>query len=213
MMVWLTSKVFQNVFLKEEKDSDILKAQYVIVSTRIRKREEQDNIISAQSILYPNASVCSALTDDDLRERYLNQLMGCKPFLATLIKGSIEEKYNIVFICTHKERKLKYLQYLSEFIYIEFGFPLYEYKSYADGSIRLIKYNKDKVLKKCNKILEKAKNDHYMKEIKTKEGRKRVVKDFKKMKKSELIDILEKKNLYIDGMSKSEMVEMIELFL
>ena len=114
MMVWLTSKVFQNVFLKEEKDSDILKAQYVIVSTRIRKREEQDNIISAQSILYPNASVCSALTDDDLRERYLNQLMGCKPFLATLIKGSIEEKYNIVFICTHKERKLKYLQYLSE---------------------------------------------------------------------------------------------------
>ena len=212
-MVWLTSKVFQKNFLQNEKDSDILDAQYVIVSTRIRKREEQDNIISAQSILYPNATVCSALTDEDLRERYLNQLMGCKPFIATLIKGSIEEKYNIVFICSHKERKLKYLEYLADFIYMEFGYPLYEYKLYSDGAIRLIKYKKDKVLKKCNKILDKAKNDHYMKEIKTKEGRKRVVKDFKKMKKSELISILDKKNLYVDGMSKGEMVEMLELFL
>lgn len=213
MMFWMTSKVFQDTFLENESDKDILKASYVIVSTRIRKKHEHDNVVSAQNVLFPDARVCSAMTDDDLRERYFDQLMANKPFLATLIKGSIEEKYNIIFLCTKKENKLKFLRYLSEFVYLEFDYPIYEYKNYANGALKLVKYNKKKVIKKCDKILKKAKQDYYKREIKTKDGRKRVVQDFKKMDKSELKKILKKRNLYSKGMSKGEMVEMMELFM
>lgn len=213
MMFWMDSKVFQNVFLVNERDQDILKAQYVLVSTRIRKRDHKDNIISANSILFPNAHVCSALTDDDFHDRYMTQCNSSKPFIATLIKGSIEEGYNIIFLCTKKENKMKYLQYLSDFIFLEFGYPVYEYKLYSSGASQLRSYKKDKILKKCNKILKEAKDTNYQKEILTEDGRKRIIKDFKSMKKSELRKNLEKRNLYQEGMSKKDMIEMMETFM
>ena len=114
MMFWMNSKVFQDVFLVNENDQDILNAQYVLVSTRIRKRESRKNIISANAILFPDADVCCTLTDEDFRERYFNQCHKNKPFIATLIKGSIEENYNIIFMCTKKESKMKYLKYLHQ---------------------------------------------------------------------------------------------------
>ena len=209
----MTSKDLQKVFLKNERDEDILNMQYVICSLRIRKRKEYDNIISAQSILFPNPDVCSALTDEDMRERYFHQLMTAKAFIATLIKASIEEKYNIVFLCTKNEGKMKFLRYLSEFVYLEFGYPIYEYKRYAEGSIALIKYKKDKVLKKCNKILDETKKKQYINDLQTESGRKRIMKNYKKMKKSELKKNLKKRNLYAKGMSKEEMLDMLEAFL
>ena len=132
MLLWATSKEFEKYLLKNEKDKIILDMQYVICSLRIRKREEHDNIISAQSILFPNPDVCSAITQEDMRERYYDQLMSCKPFLATLIKGAIEENYNILFLCTKNEGKMKFLQYLAEFVYLEFDYPIYNYKRFAD---------------------------------------------------------------------------------
>lgn len=213
MMFWMDSKVFQNVFLVNEKDQDILKAQYVLVSTRIRKREHRDNIVTASSLLFPDANVCTAITDSDFRERYLNQCHSNRPFIATLIKGSIEEKYNIIFLCTKKENKMKYLQYFSDYVFLEFGYPVYEYKLYANGALPLRSYNKEKVIKKCNKILKEAKDINYQKEILTDDGRKRIIKDFKNMKKSDLRKNLEKRNLYQEGMSKKDMIDMIETFL
>lgn len=214
MMFWMDSKVFQNIFLDNERDQDILKAQYVLISTRIRKREAKiENIITANSILFPDAHVCSSLTDDDFKERYLNQCSKNNPFIATLIKGSIEENYNIIFLCTKKENKMKYLQFLSNYIYLEFDYPVYEYKLYASGAIKLISYNKNKILKKCNKILKEAKDINYQKEIRTTDGRKRIIKDFKNMKKSDLKKNLKKRNLYKEGMSKKDMIEMIETFM
>ena len=48
MMFHMTSKVFQDIFLTNEKDQDILDAQYVLVSSRIRRRNANvENIISA----------------------------------------------------------------------------------------------------------------------------------------------------------------------
>lgn len=213
MMFWMDSKVFQNVFLDNEKDQDILKAQYVLISTRIRKRESQENIITANAILFPDPMVCTALTDVDFRDRYLTQCEKNKAFIATLIKGSIDEGYNIIFICTPKENKMKYLRYLSDYVYLEFGYPIYEYKLYSSGALPLRSYKKDKILKKCDKILNKAKSDNYQREILTEDGRKRIVKDFKTMKKSDLKKNLKKRNLYQDGMSKKDMIEMMEVFM
>ena len=69
MIFWMNSKVFQNDFLTNEEDDDILKAQYVIASARIRinRDEKVENIISAKAMLFPDAYVCSGVTDDDFR--------------------------------------------------------------------------------------------------------------------------------------------------
>lgn len=212
-MVWMTSKDFQNSFLTNERDKDILNSQYVICSLRIRKRKELDNIISAQSILFPGPDVCCALDDEDLRDRYMNQLRSAKAFLAALIKGSIEEGYNIVLMCSKNENKMKFLKYLSEFAYIEFGYPIYNYKKFADGITPIIKYKKKEVLKICNKILSDVKEKEYQKNLRTEAGRKKIIKDYKKMKKSDLKKKLKKMDLYVKGMTKDDMLDMLDAFM
>ena len=213
MMFYMNSKVFQDVFLNSERDKDILHAQYVLVSTRIRKRESKENIIIAK-VLYPDSVVCCASTDEDFAERYYNQLEENKTLIATLILGSINENYNIIFLCAKCEDKnMKFLKLLSNYVYYEFGYPIYDYKLYQCGASELIKYNKDKIVKKCNKLLQVAKDNQYEKDLKTQQGRKRIIKELKKKSKKELKKDLKKRNLYIDGMSKKDMIDTIEDFL
>lgn len=216
MMFYMTSKTLQNTFLQNEDDKDILKAKYVLATTRIRKRnmKKWTNIISAKNVIFPDSEVCMALTDEDLRYRYFKQLERNEAFLATLIKGSIKDGYNIIFICTPNEAKsLKFLRYLSEYVYMEFGYPVYEYKDYASGAIALIKYNKEKVLKKCEALLDDAKRRDYLFKVNSPQGREMIIKDYKKMKKKELKKILKSKNLYQPGMDKEDMIDTLEAFL
>ena len=215
MIFWMNSKVFQNDFLTNEDDDDILDAQYVIISARIRINRDEDvkNVISAKAILFPDSYVCAGVTDDEFRSRYFEQCDKNRVFISTLLKGSIEEGYNIILLCTHKERKLKYLKYLSEYIYMEFGYPVYEYKEYSSGKYELIPYEKEKILKKCNKILEKSKREQKERLLQSENGRKALMKDYKKMSKKELKKILKKRGLYTDEMSKSDMVETLSLFM
>lgn len=212
MFYHLNSKVFFDEFLVHESDNDILKAQYVIVSHRIRLRDRNDNMISGTNLLFPNPNVLSVLTDEELEEKYYNQLMGCKPFIATLIKGSIEKKYNIIFLCSKKEDRIGYLEMFSNFVYMEFGYPCYEYSKYRSGASYLLKYNKDKILKKCNKILQETRKNYENKEIANGQIGN-IMKEYKDMSKKELKKNLVKRGLYTDGMSKKEMLDTIELFI
>lgn len=207
MLYYTNSKVYQNIFLRYENYQDILKCQYVLVSTRISSSGEHENIVQAKNMLYPNPEVCSTLSDEKFKDRYFEQLETNKAFFATLIKGSIEEKYNIVFMNTFKEEKsMKFLEYLSEFIFIHFGYPCYNYKYYSTGMISLIKYDKKEVLKLCNSYLKEAK-DNYNKDENNR------MKEFKKMSKKKLRKLLKKDGLYMEGMTKEEMLESIKLFI
>lgn len=212
MMYYMNSKTF-NTFLDSESDNDILHSQYVIISSRIRIKKSKDNIIQAKNILFPDANVCSKLTDDDMELAYYKQLDMNRAFLAALIKGSIEEGYNIIFLCTKNESKIKFLEYLSNYIYLNFGYPVYEYEKYLTGISKLIKYNKHKVLKKCDKEIKHAKTKAEDRAKKSSNGRKELMKEYAQMSKKELKKILKKKSLYYDGMDKSEMLEMIETFM
>lgn len=213
MMFWMTSKVFQNDFLTNEKDNDILKAQYVIVSSRIRVRDRNMENIIVGNVLFPDHRVMAALTDEDLRDRYEAQLDDNIAFLCSLVKGSIEENFNIIFICTKNENQLHYLQYLADYIYMYFGYPVYEYHLYSIGASRLLSYDKRKIVKKCDETLDHVKSKQYKKMSGTKEGRKLIMKDYKEKSKDELKKILKKNNLYKKGMDKEDMLDMIEAFL
>lgn len=214
MMFWMTSKTFRDIFLINETDQDILDAQYVLVSTRIHKRGKAENIISAKQILCPDAKVCMSIHDDDFRERYFEQLMGERTFLATLIKASIEEKYNIILLYTPIDHKMKYLRYLEEFVHLEFhGYPVYDYKAYANGYCDIRKYNKKKVLKKCNKFILDAKKKQRKMDLKTEDGRRAIMREYKEWKTKDLKKNLKKRGLYEENMTRSDMLETMELFL
>lgn len=214
MMFWMNSKTFQDDFLSNERDKDILDAQYVLVSTRIRKGDgKYKNIIAASTTLYPNNSALMKLTEDDIRSEYFEQLDENRGLLATLILGSIEKKYNIIFLCTKNESKLKYLKYLSEYVFMEFDYPIYEYKKYSYNKIGIIEVDKNKIIQKCNKVLKQIKKERSIELESTKTGRMKLISEFKSLSKKDMKKELLKRDLYIDDMSKKEMVEMFELFI
>jgi hypothetical protein len=214
MMFWMNSKTFQDDFLSNERDKDILNAQYVLVSTRIRKGDgKYKNIIAASTTLYPNNSALMKLTEDDIRTEYFEQLDENRGLLATLILGSIEKKYNIIFLCTKNESKLKYLKYLSEYVFMEFDYPIYDYKKYSYNKIGIIEIDKAEIIQKCKKILKQIKKERNEELESTKMGRMKLANEFKSLSKKEMKKELMKRDLYIDNMSKKEMVEMFELFI
>ena len=110
--------------------------------------------------------------------------------------------------------KMKYHKILSEFTYLKFGYPIYNYKLYACGASKLIKYDKNKVLNICSEILKEAKEREYINNLKSgKDGIQRIMNSYKKKKKSSLRKELKKRGLYVSGMDKKEMLETIEEFL
>lgn len=214
MIYYMHSKTFFEEFLNNESDRDILKAQYVCVSTHIRRRDtDVDNVVCLNKTLYPGSQVLNKGTFEDMRDVYHDQLNEeALPLIAELIRGSIEEDLNIIFLCTKKEWKLKYLKWLAEFIMMEFDYPVYDYRKYIQGC-PLMKYDKDKVLKSVKAISETARKKLFEEQRKTKQGRKMIVQEYKSMDKKELKKICKEEGLYYDGMSKQEMIDMLDAFL
>lgn len=214
MIYYMHSETFFDMFLNNESDRDILKAQYVCVSTHIRRRDtNMENVICLNSVLYPGASVLNRGTLEDMRDEYHEQLSTeAMPLLAELIRGSIEDNINIIFLCTKKEWKLKYLKWLAEFIIIEFDYPIYNYKKYINGC-PLFEYNKQKVLDHVKTITENARRKLFNQQRKSKQGRRKILHEYKSMSKKELKKICIEEELYYEGMDKQEMLDMLEAFL
>lgn len=214
MMFIMDSKVFRNEFLTRERDKDILDTQYVIISTRIRKRDPKFmNICVYNSKLYPASSVLMCKTEEDMNDEYNEQLENELVVLATLVMGCIEEGYNIVFMCTEQESKLNYLRYLSEFIYSRLGYPVYDYSLFVNGHSRIMKWDEKSVKKKCEKIIKQAKSKRFEENLKTEKGRKQNVKSFSQLSKKEMKKHLKSRSLYYDGMSKAEMIDTFEVYM
>lgn len=206
--------MFFEEFLNNESDRDILKAQYVCVSTHIRRRDTNvENVICVNKDLYPGYRVLDKGAFEDMRDAYHEQLNEeALVMLAELIRGSIENNMNIIFLCTKKEWKLKYLKWLAEFILMEFDYPVYNYRKYIQGC-PLIEYDKEKVLKKVRSISEDAHKKLFEEQRKTKQGRKFIVQEYKSMSKKELKKICKEQDLYYEDMSKQEMLDILEAFL
>jgi len=156
MLYYMNSKTFNKVFLNHESDKDILNCQYVLISYRIRSGNNRSNVVTYNS-LYPQSNIMLADNEIIFRELYYDQLRSLKSIISVLIKGSIDKKYNIIFMCSKNEDKVGYLKILADFIYEEFGYPVYNYSDYIECRCELIDYDKDKVLRKCKKYLKKDK--------------------------------------------------------
>lgn len=215
MIFTMDSKVFLSIFIEDEDYNTILKSNYIIVSTRIKKRDEKNrNIISGVSLLYPSSDVFQRVTEEDQCKAYYEQLDEHKAFFASIIRSAIKDKENFIFMCTKRETKLKYIEWLSDWVYVTFGYPVYDYLYYTAGE-KLVKYNKEKVLKRCNKIIDKQKDINYEKQRKTERGRSSIMNTYENMSKKELRKVLEEQGLASDSydMSRKEMLELLDAFL
>lgn len=190
MLFVMHSEMFFEYFLVNEDYKIIKDAQIIVVSNSIRKRRpKEDNIICLNHMIYPNSEVLSKGTFDDMHEAYEEQLkQEALPFLSTVIKGVIKKNYNVFFICSKKEWKLKYLKWLEEFIDDFFGFPVYNYLDYiCDNYYKSYdKYDKKMVLKRCNQIIEVQNNRDFDQYLETSHGKKQLLKRYKGMSRKEL---------------------------
>lgn len=209
----MNSKQFLEHFVPKNKSKIVLNTQYVIISRRIKSTKHRKNVITA-NFLYPDNSILSEYTvdgdSDAFFDAYINQLSDNIPFIATLIKGVIEDKYNIIFMCTKSEEKLGYFDALRYFIESTFNFPIYIYKKDKIEKSKYDKYDKKKILKKCNKILKNAQKDQLDRMESCIEGRRKIAA---KMGKKEMAKKLKEIGVVgITGMTKEEMKEYLEEF-
>ena len=218
MIFIMNSKMFQDLYLVHERDKDILNTQYIIVSSRIRKRESVKNILYAYNSLYPPSEVMIKNTEEDKKEAYMDFLTKNNiGLLSSLVLLSLEKNFTIVFICTQNEWKLRHLQYIAEFIEDKFKYPVYNYKEYYKNFIKKdnepIKVNEVKCRRKIKAWEKYFKNNQTAENMKTEKGRKLIMSDFKSKSKKKKRKILIERNLYYNGMDNSEMDEVFELFL
>lgn len=211
MMLIMDGKSFIKHYIKENPNK-VLKTQYVIVSSTIRKTGRYEKqVINGNNILYPSTDLIIDTDDykNDItyKKRYFSQLEKSIGFIATLIKYSIEEDYTIVFLCGNKEKKYKYLDLMRDFIFDRFHYEVYKYKDKIPKDKNAYK---EEVSKQCNKILKQQKKENEKKLMTTERGRQTLTKN---MDKKALKKMLKKANLYVDGMSMSEMREMFEIMM
>ena len=210
MIVLMNSKSFFENYIEHEEMDVIQNANYVLASARIRVHEKRKNIINAHATLYPDTEVTRCMSLDDMKISYMKQLnLHASGLLAGIIKAVIEENINVVILNTKKEDKgMPYLKWLQEFMYYRFGYPSYFYDIYCEGG-KLIKYDKEKVLKKVNKELKKFAKKRHRQLASTKKGREELVKQAKeKMSTKDLKKFLKKKGVYTKRLTRKEMLEI-----
>ena len=218
MVFYMDSKGFQDHYLNNEEDQDILAAQYVLVSQRIMVHDtKRDNILVANSMFYPSSTAFSQYTGRDFRKEYYKQVSRNSVWVAMMLTAVLEKGYNVIFLCAKTERKLGYLEILAEYIYSEFDYPVYDYLAYMVGVEKLIKYDKDAVLKKCKKIHSNSVNTNINNILNTKIRNKRdeenVYANLLQQKKDVIVKIAKKMDIYEEGLSKKRLIKEIMLFL
>lgn len=214
MILYMNSKTFINKFIKEKSEL-VLGTQYVLVSQGISYGKKYDKQVIRLGSAYPPISAILDIDDytsDEYKKEYFNHIKKNNVIftLATLVKYSIEDGVPIVLMCTPKEYKYHHLQLLADYIMEEFKYPVYNYKSLKKGTEAIVEVDEKRCLAKVNKVLkkgEKLKKEKALSNDKTKE------KYLKSMSKKELKEELKKQGLYIDGMDRSEMIDMLDAFI
>lgn len=213
-MYFMSGKTFLTQYINEDLDK-VWKTQFVIVSSTIKKSgkyEKKKRMINANKILFPKEDLIVDYKDyrhnDVYKSRYYDQLDDNKVFLATLIKFVIEKKVTIVFLCGEREKKYAYFDILQDYLEDEFNFHIYNYKKYKEGKEKVFRINSSLVLKKCDKLLKKAKKDNSEKAMASDYTRMRYIKS---LSKKELKKELKRRSLYSDGMTRTEMEEILDV--
>lgn len=213
---FMDGKTFLEKYIEENPDK-VLDSQFVIVSNNIRvlKGSYEKQIIVAKQLM-PDSSLLLDYKEYDCKDSYIEEYRKTlssvknKALLATIIKYAVEEKSTIVFLCSKREGKYRYLKILAEYVEEEFGYHIYNYKKYKKGREKVTEYNPSYTLSRCDRALKKAKKAE--KKLKLSKDSTRIPY-FKSLSKKELIKMARKEGVYVVGMSKSELIDTLDAFM
>ncbi len=213
MGMWsMNTKTFVKIYAEVEEPKKILKAQYVIISSRIRKTGIDPNVIS-MSKLFPNPVMMSDYRMDldpgYFTTQYERQLDSQKHLLALLVSSALDLGEPIIFLCTPKEWKLGYMKIIASYIEREFQYNMIDYKKYKKHPWKMEPPDINHVVDLCTKAIREKQEETWEEKMRTPEGRMDLVKG---MSKSEMANELKRLHLYYKDLRKSEMRELLELF-
>ena len=214
MIFFMNSKTFFKHFLEREDDTTILNSNYIIASKRIRKHSDIPNVATVHNLLYPNYLVFSEEKENKMIEKYFDQLeySEARGFFSLIIKASIKDDADFIFLTTKKEDRFPYLKWIQEYIMYVFQYPVYDYKAYINGC-EIVDYDEDFVLKKCKKVGKEVKEKQERMRAQSEEGRVSLIKSLKKKKKKEVIKTMKNFNLEYKGLTKEEMLDLLKVSL
>ena len=210
MIYTMNTKTFNKIFSQEDP-KHIEKTQFVVISKRIRKTVEEDTVVFC-SKLFPSdmllADYRNDYEDGFFEKEYRKYLDKTRLTLAVIIKGVLEDKYTLVFLCTLKEWKVGFMQILSDYIMDEFGYPIIDYKKYKIKKKlpKLDDFNERAILDRCNEIIVYEEKQRRKRLMKTRNGRKEIVDN---MSTDEMRKELKRMNLYSKGIDKHTMRELL----
>lgn len=214
-MYFMDGETFLKQYIKEDPQT-VLKTQFVIVSSTIRKcgRYDKKNVINANNTLMPEDQLIIDYDDykhdKNYRDAYYEMLDEHKAFISTLIKYAILENYTIVFLCGKREKKYNYLKLLQKYVDDNFEYHIYNYKKYKEGKESVREFNPSRVLRICDKEIKRTTKIRKENMLKNKESREKL---FSSMSKKELKKELKKRDLYVSNLTKSEMIDMLDTFM
>lgn len=215
MICYMDGKTFLKDFIKRNDPKIILETQYVIVSSGIRRMQKWRNVLSG-SVLFPSTNLIVDFDDYNSKaytESYIDQLDDNKEFLAIIVKYAIEEDMNIVFLRSENENRYRYFEILQDYVDDVFEFHICDYRGLQKGDDAEHIYDHNSVMEVCESVLNNASHENISKSLSSEASVQKLIetigkKEVKKFLKKEL----KKRNLYLEDMSMSEMIETYNVF-
>ena len=99
------------------------------------------------------------------------------------------------------------MQIIADYVYEEFGYPMWDYKKYKLGKEKPVSYNKDEVIHRCKKIIKDDRINYLNKKMKTRKGRQELLKE---LSDKEMKQLLKSVDLYTKGMGRKEMKHLLK---
>ena len=211
MILIMDTRTLCKEYVKEGA-SQLLRDEYVMVSSRIRKTKELDNVMNASSILFSmhkflhfKDDVGSDLENIRLYRDFLSQPKQLA-MLVALIETDLVGDGNVILLCSPNEMKCqKYMTYLARCIEDMFKYPVYHYEKGLSVDGLEILYKKDLKLNKCLKRIVSARDFLVKDKISTKEGKEDYIM---RLSKKELREIA-KEYESVKGLSKDELRDVL----
>ena len=132
--------------------------------------------------------------------------------MANLVNNAVKNNVTFIFLCSKSEWKVgsgrrNYMQIIADYVYEEFGYPMWDYKKYKLGKEKPVSYNKDEVIHRCKKIIKDDRINYLNKKMKTRKGRQELLKE---LSDKEMKQLLKSVDLYTKGMGRKEMKHLLK---
>lgn len=208
----MDTRTLHTQYIKEGA-RQLLMDEYVIVSSRIRKTKELDNVVNASNILYSMHQFLNFKDDtgSDVENmlKYQEFLSKSTPLalLISIIETDLMGSGNVILLCSPNEMKhQKYMKYLARCIEEMFHYPVYQYTKKTSVDLLEILFKKEFKLKKCLTRIASARDYLIKEKVSTQEGRRNYIE---KLSKKDLKQMAKRYEKDIKGLTKEDLKEIL----